>query len=259
MRVVLLSAELIDLFGVQCILNIINDITERKRLENEFISLVSHELRTPLTSLMGSLDLLGTGQLGTLSAKGQQVLNIATTNTERLIRLINDILDLERMKSGKIPMQPVKCNVADLIDQAVAAMQAMAERAQITLLTEVVAAELIADPDRILQTLTNLLSNAIKFSEPGGTVWLRVRRSHEVQIEVQDCGRGIPANKLQTIFERFQQVDVSDSRKKGGTGLGLAICRKIVEQHHGKIWVESVLGQGSTFHVILPSSEYGCE
>ena len=76
---------------------------------------------------------------------------------------------------------------------------------------------------------------------------------------MQDCGRGIPANKLQTIFERFQQVDVSDSRKKGGTGLGLAICRKIVEQHHGKIWVESVLGQGSTFHVILPSSEYGCE
>ncbi|MGI2904678.1 hybrid sensor histidine kinase/response regulator [Tolypothrix sp. VBCCA 56010] len=259
-RVVLLSAELIDLFGVQCILNIINDITERKRLENEFISLVSHELRTPLTSLMGSLDLLSTGQLGTLSAKGQKVLNIATTNTERLIRLINDILDLERMKSGKIPMQPVKCNVADLIDQAVAAMQAMAERAQITLVTEVVPAELIADPDRILQTLTNLLSNAIKFSEAGGTVWLRVRReSEKVQIEVQDCGRGIPANKLQTIFERFQQVDVSDSRKKGGTGLGLAICRKIIEQHQGKIWVESVLGEGSTFYVILPLAGFGCE
>ena len=252
-RIVLLSAELIDLSGTQCVLNIINDITERKRLENEFISLVSHELRTPLTSLIGSLDLLSTGQLGTLTAKGQKVLNIALTNTERLNRLVNDILDLERMKSGKITIQAVKCNADHLMIQAAEAMQAMAERAGITLVTEPVMAEIIADSDRILQILTNLLSNAIKFSEPGKSVWLRAKlRGDRLQIEVQDQGRGIPANKLQTIFEPFQQVDVSDSRKKGGTGLGLAICRNIVEQHNGDIWVESVLNQGSTFYVTLP-------
>lgn len=253
LRVVLLSIELIDLSGVQCALNIVNDITERKRLENEFISLVSHELRTPLTSLIGSLDLLGTGELGTLTARGQQVLNIAITNTERLNRLVNDILDLERMKLGKIALQPVKCNVADLIIQAAQAMQAMAERAKISLVTEPIVAEILVDPDRMLQTLTNLLSNAIKFSEPSNTVWLRGQlQSDYLQIEVQDQGRGIPTDKLQTIFERFQQVDASDSRKKGGTGLGLTICRNIVEQHDGKIWAESILGQGSTFYVTLP-------
>jgi PAS domain S-box-containing protein len=313
-RIVLLSVELIDLAGVPCTLNIVNDITERKRLENEFISLVSHELRTPLTSLMGSLDLLGSGQLGTLTPQGQKVLNIATSNTERLIRLVNDILDLERMKSGKITMQMLQCDAAALMTQATEAMQAMADQAQVTLVTQPQSAQLFADPDRILQTLTNLLSNAVKFSPPGGTVWLRAelrekpeekaeekakgkrqktegggegereRQAEEetipspfpgeplreqfpalsshssplspgsthLLISVKDQGRGIPTDKLQLIFERFQQVDTSDSRKKGGTGLGLAICRKIVEQHDGKIWVESALGKGSTFYVQLP-------
>lgn len=252
-RIVLLSIELIDLSGTRCALNIINDITERKRLEDEFISLVSHELRSPLTSLIGSLDILGTGKLGTLTSKGQQVLNIAISNTERLIRLVNDVLDIERMKSGKVTLQKVKCNCQDLLIQAAEAMQAMAEQAQITLVTEPPNAEFLADPDCILQTLTNLLSNAIKFSEPGSMIWLRAQLySDRIQIQVQDQGRGIPVDKLQTIFERFQQVDASDSRKKGGTGLGLAICRKIIEQHDGKIWAESVLGQGSTFHITLP-------
>ncbi|MBW4614096.1 MAG: response regulator [Desmonostoc vinosum HA7617-LM4] len=252
-RTVLLSIELIELAGVKCTLNIINDITERKRLEDEFISLVSHELRTPMNSIIGALDLLGTQQLGTLTAKGQQVISIAINNTERLIRLVNDILDLERMKSGKIAMQKVKCNTAQLMLQAAEAMQQMAETAQITLIVEPTNIDLWADPDRILQTLTNLLSNAIKFSEPGKTIWLRSSlQSDHLQITVQDQGRGIPTDKLQLIFERFQQVDASDSRKKGGTGLGLSICRSIIEQHHGNIWVESILGQGSTFYINLP-------
>ncbi|HEY9694359.1 MAG TPA: response regulator [Oculatellaceae cyanobacterium] len=272
-KIVLLSVELIDLEGVQCALLIANDITERKRLENEFISLVSHELRTPLTSLMGALDLLGSGQLGTLTNQGQNVLSIAITNTERLIRLVNDILDLERMKSGKIPMQKVKCNAATLLIQATEAMQAMADRTQIKLQTKPLTVELWADPDRLLQTFTNLLSNAIKFSKPGSTVFLtaelkteeqrlstELENSHSTQLEkqatvifsVKDQGRGIPTDKLQTIFERFQQVDASDSRTKGGTGLGLTICRNIVEQHDGKIWAESTLNQGSTFYITLP-------
>ncbi|PSB30030.1 PAS domain S-box protein [Stenomitos frigidus] len=252
-RIVLLSIELIDLSGTQCVLNIINDITERKQLENEFISLVSHELRTPLTSLMGGLYLLGSGQLGTLTPKGQNVLNIATTNTERLTRLVNDILDLERMKAGKMSVQPVACNAADLLLQAADAMQAMAEQAQITLVTAPLTATLFVDPDRILQTLTNLLSNAIKFSPGGSTVWLSAQlHADHIQIQVQDQGRGIPPDKLQLVFDRFQQVDQSDARQKGGTGLGLAICRNITEQHGGKIWVESVFGQGSTFFMTLP-------
>lgn len=265
-KVLLLSVELIDLAGVDCALFIANDITERKRLENEFISLVSHELRTPLTSLVGALDLLGAGQLGTLTERGQNVLRIAITNTERLIRLVNDILDLERMKSGAIAMRTVNCNAANLLIQATEAMQAMAERAQVELVTQPIDVELCADPDRLLQTFTNLLSNAIKFSEPGDTVWIGaelIRRGTPAQnpqnptpdsilISVKDQGRGIPADKLQLIFERFQQVDASDSRKKGGTGLGLAICRHIVEQHDGKIWAESILGEGSTFYVLLP-------
>ncbi|QZZ18918.1 response regulator [Leptothermofonsia sichuanensis E412] len=278
-RAVLICIELIELDGVECTLNIITDITERKRLENEFISLVSHELKTPLTSMMGALDILSAGQLGDLTDQGRRVLSIATTNAERLLRLINDILDLERMKSGKITMQKAKCNAAVLMIQATEVMQGMADQASVTLVTHPLPVDLWADGDRLLQTLTNLLSNAIKFSEPGGTVWLsaelktgeakvgnRDRRTVDAQshedapppspsllITVKDQGRGIPADKLQTIFERFQQVDASDSRQKGGTGLGLAICRNIVEQHDGKIWVESVPGEGSTFYVWLPA------
>ncbi len=258
-KILLLSVEYIDLAGIECALLIANDITERKRLENEFISLVSHELRTPLTSLMGSLDLLGSGQLGKLNERGQNVLKIGITNTERLIRLVNDILDLERMKSGAIAMRKIPCNAAKLVQEATEAMQAMAERSQIQLVAHPLEIELHADPDRLLQTFTNLLSNAIKFSEPGDTVSigaeLTKKEPHDaILISVKDTGRGIPADKLQLIFERFQQVDASDSRKKGGTGLGLAICRHIVEQHDGKIWVESTLGEGSTFFVLLPLS-----
>lgn len=253
LKTVLISIELIELTGTRCTLNIINDITERKQLENEFISIVSHELRTPMTSLLGSLDLLKSGQLGNLSDRGQQILDIAVNNTERLVRLVNDILDLERMKSGKITMYKVECDASDLITQATEIMRSMAEKERITLQLELVCARLWADPDRILQTLTNLLSNAIKFSEPDTTIWLRAYlKQNRLQIEVRDRGRGIPSDKLNSIFDRFQQVDASDSRQKGGTGLGLAICRQIVEQHDGKIWVESVLGKGSTFYIDLP-------
>lgn len=258
-KIVLLSIELIELNGVPCTLNIINDITERKRLEDEFISLVSHELRTPMNSIIGALDLLNTQQLGTLNDKGQQIINIAINNTERLIRLVNDILDLERIKSGKITMQPSKCNAAKMLIEAAQTMQSMAYSAQINLNLEPVSIEIIADSDRILQALTNLLSNAIKFSKPGQTVELRsMINSNYLQIEIQDQGRGIPPDKQQLIFERFQQVDASDSRSKGGTGLGLPICRSIIEQHKGKIWVESILGKGSTFYIHLPINNVSC-
>jgi len=275
LRTVLVSIEGITLNGQACVLNILNDITERKRIENEFISMVSHELRTPMHSLVGALDLLSTGELGELTDQGRQILSMATSNAERLIRLVNDILDLERLKSGETSLTRSDCNIATLCNQAVDAMQAMADKAQVTLQIQSASVPVTVDCDRILQTFTNLLSNAIKFSPPNGTVILTANlegssesQTNESQtsesqttdaqsppqlhITVSDQGRGIPPEHLETIFERFQQVDASDSRKKGGTGLGLAICRKILTQHNGRIWAESTLNQGSTFHIRLP-------
>ncbi|MEG4342002.1 PAS domain S-box protein [Microcoleus sp. A003_D6] len=265
------------------------DITDRlavERMKDEFISVVSHELRTPMTSIHGALGLLNSGLLDAQPHKGKRMLEIAVANTDRLVRLINDILDLERMESSYSTAIKQTCNVAELMLQAADEMQGMAQQAGVTLSVRPVGAQLRAVPDRLIQTLTNLLSNAIKFSPSGATVWLSGELTHNrdlaekagyksvsssllspesatanphlppvsssILIAVKDQGRGIPADKLEIIFERFQQVDASDSRQKGGTGLGLAICRSIVQQHGGRIWVESVLGEGSTFFLSLP-------
>lgn len=232
------------------------DITERQlveRMKDEFISVVSHELRTPLTSIHGSLGMLASGMLSAESERGKRLLEIAVDSTDRLVRLINDILDIERIESGKVTMAKQACDAADLIGEAADVMQAMAERYGVTLSVSTISAQVWADPDRIIQILTNLLSNAIKFSPSGSMAWLTAQQQeNEVLFQVQDWGRGIPADKLDTIFERFQQVDASDSRNYEGTGLGLAICRSIVQQHGGRIWVESVLGEGSSFYFTLP-------
>jgi two-component system, OmpR family, sensor histidine kinase VicK len=257
-----------------------SDISDRKaieRMKDEFISVVSHELRTPLTSLHSALKILVTGRLGVLTNDGQQFLEIADESTERLVRLVNSVLDLQRIESGAVTMEKQACVATELMIQAVDAMQAMAQQHQITLVNQPLDIQLWVDADYIVQALTNLISNAIKFSAPGDKVWLSVacqnqqpipapkgRKSPkskvikssappiEILFQVRDEGQGIPANKLETIFERFQQVDSSDSRKKGGTGLGLTICRKIIEQHGGKIWVDSTLGVGSNFSFTLP-------
>lgn len=232
------------------------DITERQeieRMKDEFISMVSHELRTPLTSIRGALGLLGSGMLINQPEKSQRMLEIAVKNSDRLLRLLNDILDIECMSSGHIKMVKQVCNVEDLMIQAGDTLQGMAEKAAIAISVEPLDAQLWADPDRLIQVLTNLLSNAIKFSRSGSIVWLSASlQPTHVLFQVKDRGRGIPANKLHTIFERFQQVDTSDSRAYGGTGLGLTICQKIVQQHGGRIWAESHLGQGSSFYFTVP-------
>ncbi|PZV14608.1 MAG: diguanylate cyclase [Leptolyngbya sp.] len=246
---------------------LISDISDRKAIErrkDEFISVISHELRTPLTSLHSALKILATGRLGTLSSEGQQMLGIADDSTDRLVRLVNNVLDLQRIESGKVVLDRQACNAANLMIQAAEAMQAMAQQQGVALVTQAADIVIWADIDYILQTLTNLLSNAIKFSAAGGSVWLTVEQedpstlnpqqsNSEAVFRVRDEGQGIPADQLERIFERFQQVDSSDSHKKGGTGLGLAICRKIVEQHNGRIWAESVPGCGSTFAFTLPA------
>jgi two-component system, OmpR family, sensor histidine kinase VicK len=236
-----------------------SDISDRKaveRMKDEFIAVVSHELRTPLTSLHSALKILATGRLGTLSANGQQMLEIADDNTERLVRLVNNVLDLQRIESGEVKMEKQVCNVSTLTIQATEAMQPMAQQHGVFLSVSPIDIdiEILVDSDYIVQALTNLLSNAIKFSSTGSIVCLTAERypNAEVLFSVRDRGQGIPSDKLESIFERFQQVDSSDSRRKGGTGLGLAICRKIIEQHEGKIWAESTLGEGSTFCFTLP-------
>lgn len=260
-------------------LSIGEDITERQvieRMKDEFISVVSHELRTPLTSIHGALNLLSSDLVDIKTDKGRRVLEIAAESAERLVRLVNDILELERLESGKISLSKQVCQASQLLEKATEMMQVMANRAGITLLVSAMPIQLSADPDRIIQVLTNLLGNAIKFSARGSQIWLTVELGNRelvrengvrelsvvsgsgltmVLFKVQDQGRGIPEDKLESIFERFHQVDASDSRKKGGTGLGLAICRSIVQQHGGRIWVESTLGEGSSFYFTLPGQQ----
>jgi PAS domain S-box-containing protein len=252
------------------------DITEQKsmnRLKDEFLSIVSHELRTPLTSIHGALDLLSSGLMDAQSDKGRRVIEIAAESVDRLVLLVNDILDLERLESGKMRLSKQPCNTADLLQKSADTMKVMAKRGGMTLSVAPHSMEIYADPERIIQVITNLLSNAIKFSSNNSTIWLSTESQENVDkinknamknggqntnysrkllFKVQDQGRGIPGDKLESIFERFKQVDASDSRKKGGTGLGLAICRSIVEQHGGQIWAESTLDQGSSFYFTLP-------
>ncbi|MEK6371389.1 MAG: ATP-binding protein [Acidobacteriota bacterium] len=232
------------------------DISERlaiERMKDEFVSTVSHELRTPLTAIRGALGLLGAGLLGTPAPKAQRMLEIALSNTERLGRLINDILDLEKMESGRVELNRKPVAATDMLRQAAEGLQAMGDRAGVRIQVHAAPAELLVDSDRILQMLINLISNAIKFSPSGTTVDVTGRLADDRYIvAVRDEGRGIPENKLEAIFERFKQVDASDSRDKGGTGLGLAICRSIAEAHGGKIWARRAESAGSIFTFTLP-------
>ncbi len=232
------------------------DISQRyalDRLKDEFISTVSHELRTPLTSIRGALGLLSSGILGQINDKASNLLRIAVTNSDRLVRLINDILDLERIQSGREPIMFRGMQLSEVVRQSIDGMQPVADAAGVQLIHDTTQVEISGDPDRLLQVLTNLLSNAVKFSQPGSAVSIMMRPGTSgVTLSVIDQGRGIPADKLEAIFGRFQQVDASDSRQKGGSGLGLAICRSIVTQHCGRIWAERNPVRGSTFRVFLP-------
>ncbi|MGB3405040.1 MAG: PAS domain S-box protein [Microcoleaceae cyanobacterium] len=253
-------------------MNIGEDITERyaiERMKNEFISVVSHELRTPLTAIHGAIDLLYSGLVDPATDRGKQVLKIASESTNRLVRLVNDILELERLESGKITLIKQWVEATDLLLQAQTQLQVMANRAGIKLEVIENSLEFEADSHRLLQVLINLISNAIKFSPRGSTITMSLELNPEniisqlpnstqiddgwIIFKVQDRGRGIPTDKINSIFERFHQVDASDSRQKGGTGLGLAICRSIVEQHGGTIWVESQVNQGSCFYFSIPA------
>lgn len=228
------------------------DVTERKEIDQmktEFVATVSHELRTPLTSIRGSLGLLVGGVMGPLSDQALEMVRIAHSNSERLIRLINDILDLEKIEAGKLELNllPVDCGV--LVAAALGAVHGMAEQQGIELRSSKCAGYVVrGDEDRLIQVLTNLLSNAIKFSPPRATVDVMVEDvgPKRVRFSVRDRGPGIPREKLSKLFGKFQQLDASDSVRKGGTGLGLAISKAIIEQHGGSIGLDSVFGKGTS-------------
>lgn len=233
------------------------DLSARKQLErlkDELVSVVAHELRTPLTSIRGSLGLLASGSLDPASPQARRMVQIAAQNSDRLVRLINDMLDLERFESGSMELDVGDAGAAALVEQAVDSVRHAASAAGVRL-EPGVAPELTlrADPDRVVQVLVNLLANAVKFSPRDGVVQvLAERRGEEAIFQVRDHGRGIPPEMLDVVFDRFRQVDSSDAREKGGTGLGLPICRNIVQQHGGRIWAASAVGSGSTFFFTLP-------
>lgn len=228
------------------------DVTREKELDQtktEFISIASHELRTPMTSIKGSLDLLLGGFAGTVSEETRELLVIAQSGCDRLIRLINDILDLSKIEARRMQLRLQPMSLFDSVQRSMRTIKSYADSFQVKLAIDSPAPlpDFIGDRDRIDQVITNLLGNAVKFSPSGGIVTAVLRQvGNAVECRVIDTGPGIPADQLERIFGKFQQVE-GQTGKKGGTGLGLAIARALVQEHGGKIWVESEVGRGSQF------------
>jgi PAS domain S-box-containing protein len=232
------------------------DVSERhemERLKREFVSTVSHELRTPLTAIRGSLTLLSVGAMGGLTEQAKKVVTIAERNSIRLINLINDLLDIEKLEAGKLEMVFDAAPLQNAIERSVESVKAFGDQYGIKVESATTDAAVFADSDRLVQVIINLLSNAIKYSPRDGLVSVEVSKKQDsVWVGIKDRGRGIPADFKDKIFERFQQVEAADAKQKGGTGLGLAICKAIVEQHNGVIGVDSEEGKGSTFWFEIP-------
>jgi len=238
----------------------VRDISERRevdRLKNEFVAIVSHELRTPLTSIKGSLQLLRPDAEPGADPVHDQLVGVALNNTERLIRIVNDMLDVAKIEAGRLTLTLRRCRVAELVRTAITSVEGIARAASVGIETDIEddLPAVQADADRMVQALVNLLSNALKFAPAGSTVTVTagVTSDGGVRIAVADRGAGIPTDKLPLLFEKFQQLDGFGSRKIRGTGLGLTITKALVEQHRGRISVASRPGSGSTFTITLPA------
>ena len=244
------------------VISLIQDISlemENERLKSEFVSIVSHELRTPVTSIKGSLGLLAAGVLKDNPEKTREMLNIAMKNTDRLQLLINDLLDGEKLDSGKIEYHFKQVDLCRLIQDVIQANESYAEKYSINVITGAMPEQAMVkiDPDRIFQVITNLLSNAIKFSEHNGTVILSidVLTDNKFRILVNNKGDVLPLSEKKKLFSRFYQTDSSDKRAKQGSGLGLYISQKILEQHSSVMDYNSTEEEGTTFFFDLAIAE----
>jgi PAS domain S-box-containing protein len=237
---------------------ILRDVSERKKIErmkSEFVATVSHELRTPLTSIRGSLGLLAEGQMGELSEQASEMIEIARNNSCRLVRLVNEILDIEKIESGRLEFQLAQVDLSQAVQEAIENHRGLASEKAVRLEVKGELPELHvqADPDRLAQVLVNLLSNALKFSPDAGVVDVSVvERGDRARVAIRDCGTGIPEEFRSRIFQRFAQADSSDTRKNPGTGLGLSITKAIVERLGGTIGFEDADGGGARFFFELP-------
>ncbi|WP_102226947.1 sensor histidine kinase [Acidimangrovimonas sediminis] len=226
--------------------------------KSQFLSTVSHELRTPLTSIKGSLDLMASGALGPLPERAHQAMGIAARNSSRLVGLINDLLDLQRIELGEMAIAHEPVDLSAIVADAVEAAEGYGRALEVNLVAEVDRGPVVVrgDTARLMQVMANLLSNALKFSEAGGKVTVRLERGRDTaRIEVQDHGSGIPEDFRDKVFEPFRQADASNTRKIGGSGLGLSITRRILDHLNGRISFESAPGVGTTFFIDLPLLE----
>jgi PAS domain S-box-containing protein len=237
-----------------------SDVTmarELERLKSQFISMVSHELRTPLTSIRASMQLLIAEEM-TGNADADQLVRVALSNADRLIRIVNDILDMSKIEAGEMVVSPKQTKLAPIVEDSIRSVQAVARDAGVTItLSAGGIDEVLADPDRTIQVLVNLLSNAVKHAPSGSTVEITAHREGDmVAIAVRDHGPGIPSHKVDFIFEPFTQLDGSDTRRIPGTGLGLTIARALAEKQGGGIRVSSREGQGATFTLTMPAADH---
>jgi signal transduction histidine kinase len=257
------SLNPIDSAAGLLILSVIVDLTERvqaDRLKDEFVATVSHELRTPLTSIAGALGLLAGNAVGNLPEPAARLIAIARVNCQRLVRLIDDILDVGKIESGQLEFDLKRVEVLSLVEQAIEANRGFADGYDVVIQLDVSSeeGEVSADPDRLVQVVTNLLSNAVKFSPRGGKVMVATEnRRGIVCISVRDHGHGIPDEFKPRVFEKFAQADVSDTRPKGGSGLGLSILKTIVERLGGTVVFDDAPGGGTVFQVRLPELKRG--
>lgn len=241
------EGKVINFVGIQ------NDVTARidsERRVQEFYSVISHELRTPLSSIHGALTAIEDGSAGRINSQVMRLVQIAVNNSTRLMRLINDILDWKKLESGKFKLNLATFDPAQAIAVTISELQATAEAKHVELIPQIFAHhDLHADQDRIIQVLSNLVANAIKYSPPQGRVVITLEAPSRdtIRFSVADNGPGIASDQMEKLFVRFQQLDSSDTRKKGGSGLGLAISKALVELHGGNIGVSSVIGEGSSF------------